>query len=955
MGTNDNKKDDNASNNDKPNLSPMEIPELLAHIASYLSLPELGLAAQVSSAFHEACTPLLWRVIDLDGEEAEEIWEAHKGFRMGMIRYGRFVEELNLVGTSVQDGDLELIAENFTRLRRLNLSGTNVTEETLKVLIHSDPYKTLPPTQTTAAGGAKKRKKGKGVSAKRKGGARTSTAEDEDDVGGEGRKDERGLDDLVDDDGVDTETKMIKYRELTETETEHEPDSQYESMGVPNPSSTATESEQEQPTGSIPRPSAAAAATAAASKVKGRFAGKIPLHRQSGTTRPAKFKGTKTQFPFFLEELILHRCNNLTGAALKVIGRLGPQLKKLHMNHIAEMTDRDLLAFMTICPHLTEIHVKGTEVTDTFLRDLAVMVSGTINKAGAGNEARGRSGIESVNFDMTEITPAGLVPLIQVNKSTLKEIGFEHNHQATNEVLFAFIEANKKTTGYPMAKKGPRIFEINSVLTTLRASYCTGLSDQGLAVLFKHATELVAVEIDGSGVGDESLLALAATYRARMERLGLGVPAAWREYELADDELLIAEHAKKPSTAGAAALVRKTKGVDSTLKVPKVYHGRTVPAGLRRLSIKHCPRISNKGLRAIVRSCVNLERLSVSNCGRISVEIFNGPWACTQLYNLMIAGMSLELSKDVPGYAALLKEEKAERLRFPLKLEEYPVKFEFDGQGEYDYIVLPMQEMDFMDEGEGEEDDYMEEFEFDSGLEEGEEDEEDEEEEIEDEDEENDDEEDEEDDNDDEVVSAKAAGASTKPTTAVEEPLTWKLPGGKLKKLIQPPVHERNTNVQRALLKQFYTKLGLLTQLIYLDMSQCLFQVRAKEGLDLALPGLQKSLQTWNLFRPIGYNLTDSDLEFFGRYFGYGRSDCPLQIEKMSPEERHRYANQDDDAADAHLEWSKSEDLPRVAKLDQLIVSKYATEDNLDYDVYEWFMNQGIDLVQIDDFDYDMM
>jgi hypothetical protein len=937
----------------------------------------------------------------LDGEDAHEIWGSHKGFRMGMIRYGRFVEELHLI-TRVQDADLELMAENFTRLRKLNLTGTNLSEETLKVLIHSDPYRVMDGGASGASGASesKKRKAVMGsLPAKRKSGARASAATVIDDEEGDDEEEEEeevegGLEGIVRDDAVDAETKMAKYREYTETETEYEFDSQYESTGILNPSSTATESEQDRPTGSIPH---GYASSAPSTKGVRKLAGKIPLHRQSGTTRPAKFKGTKTQFPFYLEELVLNRCGNLTGASvLKVVSRLGPQLKRLHLNHVAELSDQDVLSFMKHVPQLVEINVKGTDVTDTFLQGLAELTTrastgtdtaaaGSTPEAGTGE----RAGLEALNLNMLNVSPAGLIPLIKANKSTLKSIAFEHNHSANNEVLYSFIEApnsnNTKTSTITQnkqkAEKGTastrlvRAFDQNTVLTSLRVSYCTTLSEEGFAILFTSATELQTVEIDGTGVGDESLLALAATYRNRMKQLGYGVPAAWQKFEIAEDEVLIAEHAKKPSEAGAAALLRKTQGYYSSVKV---YSGDTVAGGLLRLSMKHCPRITNKGLRAIVRSCVNLEGLNVSNCDRLSVEIFNGPWACTKFINLMIAGMSLELIPDTVGYSTLIKEEARERQRFPLQEEAFPVKHEFTYRGDYDYIVNPRRGIfgtdddDDVEEGDDEELDLSDEAAIMAAVRAAV-----------------------------AAVTAKHAAkqvaknkAKNKATTPKVDTIRYKFPAdGKTKTLRLPPPKHRNTNAQRALLKQLYSKLGLFKHLCYFDMSQCCFRVSPKDGLELVLPGLQKSLETWNLYRHVGYNMHDMDLEFFGRNFGYGRKNCPISMNKLDIVEQERkvaadkakkaekakalkskmaasakaskgkkvvQAEEEEDEKDRDEDEDEDEnedeeDLPRVSKLDELIVSKFALEDDLDYQVFEWFMEQGVDLVEIDEFDYDMM
>ncbi|KAF9934317.1 hypothetical protein FBU30_002456 [Linnemannia zychae] len=989
----------NTSDADKQaTLHPLfDIPELVSLIVSYLPHSTLAVAARVSSTFHQACTPQFWRQIVLDTEEGMEAWGSSKGFRMGLIRYGRFVEELHLNIYAVQDGDLELIAENLTRLKLLNLSGSNVTAETLKVLIHSDPYK----TRTEPVGTAKKRKAtNTGSTVRRKSNIGTTTTVVVDDE----NEEEDELDRIGIDESVDADTKMLRYREYTETETEYEPDSQYESVGIANPSSSAPESEQERPTGSIPR-----TASTGHNKAR-RLAGNIPLHRQSGTTRPAKFKGTKTQFPFYLEELVLNRCSKLSGpTVLEVLARLGPQLKKVDMNHVADLTDKDLLSFAKHVPNLVELNIKGTDVTDTLLKGLAEMTSTSESTSWseAKAESRKRPGLTGINLNMVNVTPAGLIPLIKANKSTFKSISFEHNHHATDDTLYAFIEvpvpiskdksstiftksvaprSSSKKAATERPSKTLRAFDINSVLTYLQVSYCTALSDDGFATLFKAATELQSVEIDGTSVGDEALLALATNYRTRMERLGYGTPATWREFEIAEDAVLIADHAIKPSRPGAAALARKNQGYGGS----KIYHGHYILGGLIRLSLKHCPRITNKGIRAIVRSCVNLQSLDVSNCGRLSVEIFNGPWACTELQTLMIAGMPLEVAKTASGYVTLSKEEALERRRFPLEEEDYPLRYDFDYQGDYNYIVYPAPgrrglsnniyvDSDSDDDEEGEEEEENDELVTDENMM--------------------------------EIIQAAVASAARKfaakgkaknkkmaaPKTK-NETIRYTFPDGKTKVLKLPPPEQRNTPAQRALLKQFYSKLGLLHKMYYLDMSLCPFRVRPMDGLHLALPGLTKSLVTWNMYRP-GFALFDSDLEFFGRYFGCGHTDCPIRLKKLDIieqeqriktmkkeeekkkgematkdhdkkgesgiEEKKKEKGEDqkkkeqkkskkmyEDEDDEDEDEDDEDTLPRVSKLDTVIVSKFAVEVDLDNEVYEWFMDQGVDLDEMDEFDY---
>ncbi|KAK3805192.1 MAG: hypothetical protein J3Q66DRAFT_407870 [Benniella sp.] len=121
-------------------------------------------ACRVSCLFHSVCVQELWKVIHLDGCKAAAIWHGHEGFHMGLVRYGFFVEELRLARTYIGTEDMRIIAMNCTRLRVLDLTGTRVQAEALKVLLHSDPYANLPGSsekrqQRTHTGG----KVGKGV------------------------------------------------------------------------------------------------------------------------------------------------------------------------------------------------------------------------------------------------------------------------------------------------------------------------------------------------------------------------------------------------------------------------------------------------------------------------------------------------------------------------------------------------------------------------------------------------------------------------------------------------------------------------------------------------------------------------------------------------------------------------------------------------------------------------
>lgn len=534
---------------------------------------------------------------------------------MGLIRYSKLcpIEQLQLTHTYVQDGDMELIAENCTRLKALDLTGTNVTAETLRVLIHSDPNRTR---ESGAGEGSKKRKIRAGPSTKR---SRGSGQHADVEVEFE-EEDESGRDELDEDSSVRT----IRYPELTETETEREPDSQYESVGIGF--STATESEQDsnQPTGPILVKSTASALLELP----------IPLHRCAGTARPVKFKGVRTLFPFHLESLTLKRCANLVGpSCLEVVSLLGPQLKRLVLNHVSEITDQDMLKFVKQCPNLVELQVRGTEITDEFLKGFARQF---VPSDSFPNSSRHRQCLENLNLDMTSASSAGLLPMIKACRSNLSTLSMHHLHGAADDVLFALFEdpANKNATKVSMA--GPYLttqapalgifrdnlpitthrFSPNTVLTDIHLAFCSLMTDAGFEILFRFATELVSVDLSGCELKDETLMVLAETYRNRMKELGLGVPAAWREYVLAKDDRAQAMHQyisvaeyHQDSDNAATHTATSTSTTNTTVKSAKksgsdidskVFTKGRVPGGLKKILLPHCKHISNKGVRAIL-------------------------------------------------------------------------------------------------------------------------------------------------------------------------------------------------------------------------------------------------------------------------------------------------------------------------------------------------------------------
>ncbi|KAF9558247.1 hypothetical protein EC968_007211, partial [Mortierella alpina] len=348
-------------------------------------------------------------------------------------------------------------------------------------------------------------------------------------------------------------------------------------------------------------------------------------------------------------------------------------------------------------------------------------------------------------------------------------------------------------------------FSPNTVLTEIQLSGSLRLTELGFQVLFRFATELVSIRLVRCEVGDSALLVLAETYRNRMKALGLGVPAAWREHELAEERVQAISregaaaggHQAVPAAANDAT-EESSASSDTGANVFTSWH---VPGGLKRLTLNAGGTfLTNKGIRAILRCCVGLEGLDTGGCRRLTLELFQGPWACLRLKDLDISGMGLErvsqnfevFEDKIPAggpdpfsttRAASYEEELAESLRFPCAIAAYPEADDIAETGGYDYMTIPG-------------DSYYD--------------------------------------------------YATKPRNI------------------------DNTPRQRAILRQFYSKLGQLCQLRTLNMNDSNFRVRVKDGLELALSGLQQNLINWNLDLKNRYYLGNSELEFFGKHFGYG-------------------------------------------------------------------------------------
>ncbi|KAF9965832.1 hypothetical protein BGZ70_004006 [Mortierella alpina] len=833
--------------------SPFDIPELAALIASFISdNSDLARCARVSHSLHDICIPILWRTICLSSVAATRVWQNDRGFRMGLIRYSKLcpIEQLHLTHTYVQDGDMELIAENCTRLKALDLTATNVTTETLRVLIHSDPNRTR---DSGADEGVKKRKIKAGLSTKRLRGSGEHADEEiefEDEDGS-------GQDEL----DQDASVRTICYPELTETETEREPDSQYESVGIDL--STATESEQDanQPTGPIVVKSRASALLQLP----------IPHHRCAGTARPVKFKGIKTSFPYFLESLTLKRCPNLVGpSCLEVVSLLGPQLKRLVLNHVSDITDQDMIQFVKRCPNLVELQLRGTEVTDGFLTSFAQEF---LPSHSSSDPSKHRQCLENLNLDMTSATTTGLLPMIKACRSSLNTLSMHHLHGVADDVLFALFEdpSNKNATKVSMT--GPYLttqalalglpgdiatvtmhrFSPNTVLTDIHLAFCSLVTDAGFEILFRFATELVSVDLSGCELKDDTLMVLAETYRNRMKMLGLGIPAAWREHVLAEEN-------RAQAMDQGTAVAEGHQDADGI-----ATHHSTI---------------------ATPNTAITTSATTGNHKSSIDIDC-----------------------KDTTERKKQILEENMEWFwRFPSTMSPYSPEEDFDEDGHYDHIVMPIG-MCHAVSSEGSLSDEMEDD--DSDME----------------------------DDDDSVVEddddeANGGQGSIAGSNSLSDDEGWEDYDRRRKARKKDAQHRpvpsdlrRNSHRQRGILRAFYAKLGQLSRLRILNMTNCNFRTRVKDGLELVLPALQQNLVEWRLNLIPSYRLQNAELVFFGKHFGYGRD--------------FQYDENGEDHDDEKEQEQKIHELKtRTGKL-RVLLLEATSVDLVDPEVLDWAGQQG--------------
>ncbi|KAG0254001.1 hypothetical protein BG011_006022 [Mortierella polycephala] len=491
-----------------------------------------------------------------------------------------------------------------------------------------------------------------------------------------------------------------------------------------------------------------------------------------------------------------------------------PQLKSLSLQGFPGVTDEILIELIRHCPNIVELKLFGHSLKDKFMRIYAQKLTPTTPP-----RKTPRRLLERLEVDRTDTTSKGIAPLIKACRSKMWNLRISRSVTIKGEILYELLDNPHHKDAQPVEVKPglTRTFAPNTVLTEVHLTYSKLINDTAAGILFRYATELRIVDLEACYVEDGCLLELAATYRNRMQRLGLGVPAAWREHELALERVPYVERNTYGEDEGAASASAstKTQNTATSIPIPKIFSGTTVPGGLISLSITSCEWITNRGVRAIVRSCAGLRTLNLGYGTLTSAELFHGPWACTQLVTLDIKCLPLQGSSIEQPRLKL--EEDDERLRFPLAIDvEQGDEDDFGEDDSYDYIVYPdWEELAYLSEEENSSTDQ------------------------------------------DNEGSEGQTDANPHQQTYLESALE-----------VQEPEY-RNTPLQRALLRTFYARLGQLQHLQSLDMS-CKFRVRVRDGLDLVLPGLRHSLASWNLSRDKEYKMKEEELTWIGKHFGYG-------------------------------------------------------------------------------------
>ena len=565
----------------------------------------------------------------------------------------------------------------------------------------------------------------------------------------------------------------------------------------------------------------------------------------SRRTRGAKVrenpKAAREQFPYFLEELILNKCPDLIGTTcLPIISRLGPQLTHLALDRVGGVTDDDMLHVWRQCTNLREICLKKTGITDILLAAMresmntppgsstSVTKSATpasrspstsstfASNTSLPHQPIARLPLTHLNVVGTGVTDEGLVSVIRANRDTLSSIA-AYATEFAYEFLFSFVEDRPTTeiqVGVPElhlemseldledqmeCDPTKRTFTPNTVLTSISFTGLSAVFDGGFEKLFQYGTELSTIRLESCGLGDEPLLILAENYRKRMQIQGLGVSQAWHNHEIGTKRF---ERSQKKGR-------RKVK--PTVTPPPRFYTGGKVVGGLKALWLKDCPEIGNKGVRAIVRSCIGLERLGLIGESYVSLRVFRGPWACLNLVELDISGMNVKFKEPIGMMdEEIFEEELCEIMRFSISpVKNFNKRLDFDCHGTYDFISRPS--YDFEDDSVWEEDFGEEDLEEeDSGEEDF----------IE----------------DDECLFDREDDDDLYDIDFSDEV-------GRRVRFKFPQLGLRNQTAHRTTLREFYRRLGQLSHLRKLNMSNSDYRIRLHDGLHFVLPGLRNSLE----------------------------------------------------------------------------------------------------------------
>ncbi|KAF9973733.1 hypothetical protein BGZ73_003002 [Actinomortierella ambigua] len=552
-------------------------------------------------------------------------------------------------------------------------------------------------------------------------------------------------------------------------------------------------------------------------------------------------------FPRQLRELLLNRCRYVTGACMKTIARLGPQLTHLEMWAIDDVNEEDIQALVYACPNIS--HLRLNTGKDHILRCISKMTAiKSLELRYLDPDVNAQQAAWTMFSSVRNSLKGLIAPHCTVDDRTLFGL-LEWSDRvmataaATNEALRTNLRGLREDFPDYIFSDFGSFFEsipMNNLFSEEQLCYFGSISyhltpkgrsnnddvfpveivepegyydmetlppvQRGftLSELFKPNTVLTTISFSSNDYITSVGLAVLFEYATELQHISLES----MDFAATDHSLTVLAETysrrldrlgfHRPSLNECAE--GQWKGYD------------TVPKGLRTLKLKKCNTFTGQGLLRILQTCLGLETLKVMHCkGVVLSDFVTKPWVAYNLIDLTIGNIDV-----MQPLNAMIQDF----WEFPhLTIPEH-ARFENITSSRYDFVST--------DELAG----LLESF-----------------------------------------------GESLPPALAVclehdqdlQEAMERTPNAPKFLAMLSIlPTCDR---VKKRLTTQFFTHLGKMRQLKRLDMRYPRFGVGLSDGLDKVAPGLTKTLESWYLDTrytkpPIGY----AEIDWLAARFGYGRT-----------------------------------------------------------------------------------